>query len=210
MRRVLFWSSLTLFLLVVCSATWLWTADLRLLKPQIEDWVTEKTGREFEINGRFSIDLGLSSTVIAENVRFANAEWAETPQMATIGRAEIHVNLGSLFKGPVVVELIDIDDAEIHLVGREGAPPNWDFEIGRKAKPKLADEKPGPQLLLSKIDVDRVNIFIDSPARSRPLDFQIESLDQVHSPDDMLDFALDASIDDSPVTLEGKAGGAVD
>ena len=38
-------------LLVAGLAAWLWTADLGLLKPQIERFVTKQTGREFRIAG---------------------------------------------------------------------------------------------------------------------------------------------------------------
>ncbi len=56
-RRIAFWLGISTLALVVLALTWLWTADLGVLKPQLERFVTEKTGREFAIDGDLSIDL---------------------------------------------------------------------------------------------------------------------------------------------------------
>ena len=56
LRKFFFWSFLALFTAIVLALTWLWTADLGVFKPQIERLVTEKTGREFAIDGDLLID----------------------------------------------------------------------------------------------------------------------------------------------------------
>jgi uncharacterized protein involved in outer membrane biogenesis len=128
MRRILFWITLGFFTLFVATAAWLWTAEFGVFKPQLEDWITEATGREFAIDGDFSVDLARQTTVVATDVRFANPEWVGTQQMARIGRAEIRVDTRSLWKRPVVIELIEIEDAEVVLAGREDGAPNWVLE----------------------------------------------------------------------------------
>ena len=207
MRRFLFWISLLAVVLLVSLTTWLWTADLGLLKPQVEAWVSDKTGREFTIDGRFSIDLASTSIVIAEDVRFANADWADAEQMATIGHVEVHLDFLSLFRGPLIIDLVEIDDAAVSLTGRDDGPPNWDLGIERAPQEPRREDTVGPPVLLKKIDVDRIDVLLDSPRRSRPLNIKIETLDQLHRDDDILELALDASIDDSPVILKGEAGG---
>jgi uncharacterized protein involved in outer membrane biogenesis len=207
MRRIFFWFSFGLFVLIISSAVWIWTADLGLLKPQVEKWVTEKTGREFAIDGTFSVDLAQTSIVIAEDVRFANADWADEAQMVTVGRAEVHLDLWSLFKGPIVIDLIDVDDTSVHLAATDDGARNWALDIERGKSPQSRDSSAGPPVLLKRIDVDRVVAVLDSPRRSRPLRLNIESLDQVHREDDILELALNATLDDSPVTVRGEAGG---
>ncbi len=206
MRRFLFWSSLLLFTVVISLAIWLWTADLGLLKPQVERWVAEKTGREFRIDGRFSVDLARKSIVIAEDVYFGNAAWADSPHMVRIGRAEVHLTLTSLFEGPVVVDLIDIDDADVRLTGREDGQPNWDLGFASDEPSPSRDERPGPPALLKKIDVERVSVVVDSPNRSRTLRLDIATLNQLQRDDGNLELSLDATLDGRAVTLNGELG----
>ncbi|MDJ0698917.1 MAG: AsmA family protein [Woeseiaceae bacterium] len=206
MRRILFWSSLLLLTLVAALAIWLWTADLGLLKPQVERWVTEKTGRDFRIDGRFSVDLAERSIVIAEGVHFGNADWADAPHMVRIGRAEVHLRLMSLLRGPVVVDLIDVDDADVQLQGRDDDSPNWDLGLARSTAAPAREVAAGPPVLLKKIDVDRASIILDSPNRSRLLSLDIASLDQLRRDDDNLELSLEATLNDSPVRLNGELG----
>ncbi len=206
MRRILFWSSLLLLTLVASLAVWLFTADLGLLKPQVERWVTEKTGREFRIDGRFSVDLAEKSIVIAEGVHFGNADWADAPHMVRIGRAEVHLRLMSLFRGPVVIDLIDIDDANVQLAAREDGPPNWNLGLARDEDAQPHKPAAGPVLLLKKIDVDQVSIAVDSPNRARPLGLDISTLDQLRRDDGNLELSLDATLNGSPVMLKGELG----
>jgi len=206
MRRILFWSSLLVVVLVTSVAIWLWTADLGLFKPQLERWVSAKTGREFAIDGRFSVDLAKRSIVIAEGVRFGNADWAGPEDMVRVGRAEIHVDFWSLLRRPILIELIEVDDVEASLAGREDGPPNWAIDVGSQPEKKRPDSA-GPLVLLKKIDVRDVDIGLVSPQRVRPLHIRVNSLEQVHREDDVLDFVLDAAIDESPVTVAGEAGG---
>ena len=88
-RRAALWSVFSVLILVAAAAAWLWTADLGVFKPQLERWVSEQTGREFRIDGPFSVDLARESVIRAENIRFQNADWADQPDMVTVARVEL-------------------------------------------------------------------------------------------------------------------------
>ena len=203
-RRIAFWFSFSTIVLIVLALTWLWTADLGVFKPQVERFVTEKTGREFAIDGNFYVDLAASSSVIAENVRFQNAEWADNDDMVTIGRAEVQVDLWSLFSGPIIFELIDIDDVEIWLLHAEGEEPNWVLPV--EEAPSDEEPSPGLDLLFEQIYVDRVGLTLDSHERSRPLDFRLNTLRQRQREDGLLDLGIDATLNGKVVKLEGAVG----
>jgi uncharacterized protein involved in outer membrane biogenesis len=193
MRRILFWITLGFFTLFVATAAWLWTAEFGVFKPQLEDWITEATGREFAIDGDFSVDLARQTTVVATDVRFANPEWVGTQQMARIGRAEIRVDTRSLWKRPVVIELIEIEDAEVVLAGREDGAPNWVLEDTKPSQVAKEDAAILP-VLFKRIDVN-------------PLDIRIQSFNEVHRVDDMLEFSVNAKVNDRPVFVTAEVGG---
>jgi uncharacterized protein involved in outer membrane biogenesis len=189
--------------MLVLAFVWLITADLGLFKPQVERFITETTGRDFSVGGDFSIDIGRTSSFVAEEVRFQNADWADDADMVTVGRVEIRVDFWSLFFGPVVVELIDVDDVNIQLIRPDDGDPNWVLPVG---KDNSDEEDAGLDILFRQVDIDRANIVIESPDRTRPLHLDVEYLGQQHRQDDFLDFALRATLDERQIAVHGEVG----
>jgi uncharacterized protein involved in outer membrane biogenesis len=203
-RRIAFWLSLGTLALVVLALTWLWTADLGVFKPQVERIVSERTGREFSIDGNFFVDLARHSTVIAEDVRFENADWADQADMVTVGRIEVRLDLWSLVRGPIIIELIGLDDASISLVNPEVGEPNWVLPI--EARPPAEEPGAGIDFLVEQIDIDRAQLILDSAERTRPLDLQVSSYRLQHRDDGLLEVGLDALLDGRPVSISGELG----
>ena len=203
-RRIAFWLSVGTVVLIVVALTWLWTADLGVFKPQVERLITEQTGRKFSIDGDFHVDLAHHSSVIAEDLHFQNADWADQADMITIGRIEVQLDLWSLFRGPIVIELIDVDDASISLVSLEDGDPNWVLPIEEQPSP----DEPGPgiDLLVEQIDVERIQLTFDSAERTRPLNLQLNSFRQQLGDDGLLEFDFDASLDGRTVRIGGELG----
>ena len=203
-RRITFWASLSMLALVVLALTWLWTADLGVFRPQIERLVTEKTGREFSINGEFIVDINRHPTVIAEDVRFANPDWAEDPYMVTVGRAEVRIDLWSLLSGPFIIEFVDVDDVSVQLLNPAEQDGNWVLAI--EPPPPVEETKAGVDLLIEDLYVDNVAVLVESAERTRPLQLLVKSLRQTSRDDGMLEFRLDATLDDRIVQARGETG----
>lgn len=203
-RRIALWLSFGTLALLVLALAWLWTADLGVFKPQLERFVTENTGREFAIDGEFHVDLGQQTSVIAERVRFRNAEWADPADMVTVDRIEIRFNLWSLFKGPILIELIDVDGATVSLISPQTGDPNWVLPIEEQSVP--AEEEAGPGFLVEQILVDNARLEIVSADRTRPLGLQLHAFRQQQREDGRLDLYLDALLDGRTVKLNGELG----
>ena len=203
-RRIAFWLSFGTLALVVLALAWLWTADLGVFKPQVESFITTKTGREFSIDGNFHVDLSRHSSVIAEDVRFQNADWADQADMVTVGRIEVRLDLWSLFNGPIVIELIDVDAASITLVNPEAGDPNWVLPI--EERPLSEEPGPGVDFLIQQISVDGVQLLFDSAERTRPLNLQLNSFRQQNRDDGLLEIDVDALLDERVVRIDGELG----
>lgn len=204
-RRIALPVTFLVLALAGLAVGWLWTADLGVFKPQLERFVTQKTGRDFVIDGKFSVDLAGRTTLIAEDVRLANPAWAEARDMLKIGRAEVHIDLWSLFRGPAVVELIELRDTSIQLLDPGDTPPNWELPVG-PAPESEANVESGLGVLVKQIEVDRLELQLESVQRDRPLHLVIERLEQAHRDDDYLDLSARGALDGRQIEIAGELG----
>jgi hypothetical protein len=202
-RRIAFWITFSTLALIVIALSWLWTADLGVFKPQAERYVSEELGRRFEIRGEFHVDLSRHMTIIAEDVRLANADWAGPDDMVTVRRAEVRIDLWSLFDGPVLIELLDLDDSSVLLLNPDDRAPNWELPIEDEAD---EDDEAGPDVLFGEIDIDNLRVRLESAERDRSLNLQLDRFDQAYRDDGYLDVGVHAELDGRPVIVNGEFG----
>jgi len=201
-----FWFLFLLFGLVVAGLSWLWVGDLGVIKPHLERWVTEKTGRELRI-GNLEIDFGGHIVIVATDVTLANAEWAGPDPMAEVGRAEIHVDLGSLFSGPLLVEYLDVRNVALRLSRPADADPNWQLKPSREpAERDSAITDSGLPLLLREARLSSIDVVYDSAERPEPLAIMIEAANQQLRDDDYLDLELSGTLSGRSVQVNGDIG----
>jgi uncharacterized protein involved in outer membrane biogenesis len=205
-RRIILWTTLGTLAIVALLVSWLWFADLGVFKPQVEQFVAEKIGREFAIDGSFHVDVARYSSVIAEDVRLGNANWAEPDSMVKVGRVELRVDLWSLVRGPVLIELISVDDAAIFLVNPEDGEPNWVLPIDGDTDEAVIEDTPGLDIIVRQIELERVSVVLDSVERARPLHLDIERLQQTHRDDNFLDLEGRGTLDGRLITIDGEVG----
>ena len=188
------------------AISWLWTADLGSFKPQIERWASAETGRQISIDGDLHIDLARHSVVIAEDIRIQDAAWSGRADMITVGRLEVRLDLRSIFTGPILVELIDLDDAEIFLTNPEEGDANWVLQKREEALQTVQQPDESDGVLIEVVDIDRLRLVYSSPQRAEPLDIFIEFFDQEHRDDDFLDVVFSGTIGDRKAQFDGEIG----
>lgn len=67
-----------------------------VLRGPVNRYVSESTGRKFEITRRLDVKLGFNTRVIADGLVFANPPWATEPNLVEAERAEFTVRLWPL------------------------------------------------------------------------------------------------------------------
>lgn len=204
-RRIAFWSGLGLLALLVMAISWLLTTDLGSFKPQIARWASEKTGRQVSIDGALNINLARQNSIVVENIRIGNPEWADTAEMLFVGRLEVRFDLRSLFSGPLLVELIDLDNVRLSLLESEQGEKNW--LLFQQADVPPADPDAGKKgILFQQIDVDKLQLVYSSPRRAQTLQVDIDSFSQRHRDDDFLELALDGTVNGRRARIKGDLG----
>lgn len=86
-----------------------------LLRGPLNRYVSEKTGRHFEITRRLDVKLGRTTRVLADGIEFANPSWAVDPFLVRAAGAEVQVRLLPLLRGHIDLPLIRLHKPELGL-----------------------------------------------------------------------------------------------
>ncbi len=111
LRRLLigFASLLLMLVLVVLFFPW------DKLRGPINRYVSAELGRRFEVTERLSVKLGITTTVRADGLEFANPEWASEPYLVKAKAAEFDIQLLPLLLGKVDLPRIALFEPQIGL-----------------------------------------------------------------------------------------------
>ena len=101
------------------------TLDFETLKAQLQDEVEKATGRQLSIDGPLDLAIGLQPAVAVDQVALSNADWGSRPQMVTLERFELELDLLSLLTGDVQVNRIVLVRPDILLETDPAGEGNW-------------------------------------------------------------------------------------
>jgi uncharacterized protein involved in outer membrane biogenesis len=113
---------LALIVLVVVFFPW------DLLRGPINRYVSEKTGRRFEITRRLDVKLGRTATVVLDGIEFANPSWARDPYLIRAEGAEVEVRLWPLLRREVVLPSVKLRSPEVGLQMEPDGRKTWAFD----------------------------------------------------------------------------------
>lgn len=149
-----------------------------VLRGPLNRYVSEKTGRHFEITRRLDVKLGRTTRVLADGIAFANPEWAKDPHLIKAEGAEIHVELLPLFKRHIVLPRIELRQPQLGLqiepdgrrswaLGRDSSDPRNVPDIGA-----LVIDKGSAHFISSEHGADiHTEFAIDEAGSAIPLSF---------------------------------------
>jgi len=94
-RRLPWWAKLLVGLAVLAVALVLLVAlfPWDTLRGPVNRYVSNKTGRHFEITRRLDVKVGRTTRVLMDGIEFANPEWAQDKYLVKADAAEVDVHL---------------------------------------------------------------------------------------------------------------------
>ncbi len=211
-RRGIAWFFIVFGVLIIGLASYLAFVDLGRHKARIEGLVSDLTGRDFAIDGELEIELFPSVSLVAENARLANADWASKQPMIEVGRLAANVGLWSLVSGTVDVRSFELSDGVVLLERGRGDEANWRFrepravkeppvESGSEAEPAA---NPLPVVIArAKLRDVRV-IYRVRGKRDRVIRFDRLGIEPGEG--ELLALEGRGSLNEFPITLDGEAG----
>ena len=206
--RVLAAISLAVVALLVALCLYLAFGDLGRHKGRIEQFVTQRIGREFAIDGPFSLKLIPAIRMQAEQVRVANAAWGSTPQMLQVGRVAATIDLWSLVSGPIDVRTLELRDVTVTLERDRNGSNNWTLGIPNAPKPPPEESDAGLKKLpiaFQRATLSNLRVTYRVPGQKDRI-AQVESLTVLPGSDGLLAVDGKGSVDADAATLAGELG----
>ncbi|MBB1060076.1 AsmA family protein [Marilutibacter spongiae] len=175
--------------------------DWNWFKGPLERRVHAATGRELEIAGDLDVDLGWTSTVRADRVRFSNAAWSDARDMASAERVEVDLALWPLLSGTVRLPDIRLQGPELRLeTGPEGRG-NW-----------VLDTTPGGrfQTEFRRVEIDAGRLHFLDAGRDTDIEVAVRTVEDAASPSPPIVVEGKGRWQGNAFTLEGRADSPLD
>jgi len=125
LRKLLAGLILLLVLLGLGLVVYLSVTDFGKFKHEIEQAVSDATGRQFHVEGALHVRLLPAPSVMAEDITLSNAPWSAAPDILRIGHFSARIGLWSLLFPPVEIRDIRLRDATLLLEVNEQGDGNW-------------------------------------------------------------------------------------
>jgi uncharacterized protein involved in outer membrane biogenesis len=95
------------------------------LRGPLNRYVTDRTGRHFEITRKLDVKLGRVTRIIADGIEFANPEWANDPQLVKAEGAEIDIELLPLLRRHIVLPKVELRRPQLGLQIEPDGRRSW-------------------------------------------------------------------------------------
>ena len=189
------------------------------VKRFVSDRISQRIGRTLTVAGPLKIGLGLQPRIELNDIRLANASWADSPRMATVRRLVFRIDVPALIGGQIVFSEVDIDRPVVHLQRSAKGQSNWAFmtagKDSGKSQPtipvvqslKVADGRltyaaPRPRIAPLTVTLDTLTGQLDKPARR----LQLDGAGRIN--DEPFTLALNSTLQkhnkDQPIPLDAK------
>lgn len=200
---------------VVAGVAIILSTDFNQYRPLVAEQVKKATGRDLNLAGDIEVAVSLVPTVAVNDVSFANASWGSRPEMATVERLEVEMDLLPLLSGEIRVKRVVLVGADILLETDRQGTPNWAFSTpgAPAAEAEPAEEAPtesgggAPLPTVHAVSIENARVTYrdgaSGAAHTLALTSFSASATDASSP---VAITFEGSLNDNPVRLQGSVG----
>ncbi|MGC1175581.1 AsmA family protein [Polaromonas sp.] len=171
-----------------------------LMRGPLNRYVSEQTGRQFEITRRLEVKLGRTTRVLADGIEFANPSWARDPYLVKAEAAEIQVRLWPLLFGRVELPVVSLRKPQLGLQMEADGRRTW--ALGKDT----SDESSVPLIGQLLVDEGTLNYLATARGADISADFALVAEDSSALP---LSYKARGKWKGEPFTAQGRAGGVL-
>jgi hypothetical protein len=167
------------------------------LREPVNRYVSEKTGRKFEITRRLDVDLGWrTATVKLDGIEFANPSWARDPYLVKAERAEVELRLWPLLRQTVVIPRLMLVSPTVGLQMEKDGRRTW--ALGKDT----SDEGTVPTIGLVQVDRGAIDFLATHLGVDLHADVDFDSA-RGEMP---MNYRIKGSYQRQPLTAQGRTG----
>ena len=193
--------------------------DVEKYKPRIEQIVTEKTGRPFELGGEIDLSVFPWVGVRLTDLRLGNPPGFDEADFVSVESFEVRLKLMPLLTRNIQVKTFVVEGPRVLLEKKKDGTANWENLGGadREVKPEkketpAASPESGGKLPVKSLAVGNFSItdgVVRFKDKAADLDKEIKDIKLVLRDLDLtspVGISFNALVDKIPVSLEGKVG----
>ncbi|WP_077001079.1 AsmA family protein [Variovorax sp. KK3] len=168
-----------------------------VLRWPVNRYVSDLTGRKFEITRRLDVDLGWrGATIKLDGIEFANPPWARDPYLVKAERAEFELRFWPLLSKRVVIPRIALQSPALGLQMEEDGRRTW--ALGKDT----SDSGTAPVIGLLEVDNGTLDFLADYQGVDMHADFSFDSA----RGDMPLSYRIKGRYQRQPLTAQGRTG----
>ena len=138
------------------------------LRGPLNRYVSDMTGRHFEITRKLDVKLGPTTRILADGIEFANPEWAVDPYLVKADGAEIRIELLPLLARRIELPLVELRKPRLGLQVEADGRRSW--ALGRDT----ADRRNIPNIGALVVDHGSVHFIAAHHGADIHTDFAIQ------------------------------------
>lgn len=167
-----------------------------VLRGPINRYVSEKTGRTFEITHELEVHPGRTTSIVLHGVRFANPDWAREPQLIEAERVELYLSLWPLLRGRIDMPRLHLYKPSLAMQLEADGRRSWAF--GKDT----SDTSSVPRIGLVQVDQGVVKYYAPHQGADATLSFSFDP----ESGELPLQYKASGTWTKQAFTAEGRAG----
>jgi uncharacterized protein involved in outer membrane biogenesis len=182
------------------------------LKPRIAEAVKQSIGRDLVLNGNISLGLSLQPTLIARDVALANPPQYSRPQMVTLERLDLKLELLPLLHNRIEIHKLVLVHPDVLFETDKQGKPNWEFAPAKTLEGPTGVRPSVPQTSPTRINIVEAQIedgtFTlrdDASGANTVLNVKVLKTTTATSGSNIA-LAGEASFDGTELVLDGEVG----
>lgn len=161
--------------------------DLGFAQKQITAFVSESLGRNVYLGaGGPTLQLRKQLTIQVNNLSIDNAQGGSSEHLLVLGRARLQIDTGSLFKRPIVVSRLELDDArvavETYADGQTNIPDlsdrDTDVDVNIENAKDSETRGPAVPIVFRTMRINNISMTHDNRERDTRAELTVETLTQ--------------------------------
>ena len=195
-RNVAVGVAIAVVLLVAAVAFFPWD----VLRGPLNRYVSQQTGRHFEITRRLDVKVGRTTRVIADGIEFANPEWAHDPLLLQAEGAEIDIELLPLLRSRIELPRVELRRPRLALQVEGDGRRSW--ALGHDT----ADPHNFPQIGAFVVDQGTMHFMARDHGADIHTDFEIDAAPAEADRALPLKFSARGTWEKEAFTAQGRTG----